>query len=177
MRRGEAAEPLAPWWQVLSRRLSAEQQALEDQFDQAARQHHEAFRHEIQWAANRLFARLREKPALLNTLRAARATTEAAAVAVTVKTGGIGLNDLLLTPAMLSLTTMITEGALGKYMSGVAEELRERQFQAVRTQIFSRAVTPRLQELAAALEGPGIFGVSPQQFAAAQAELETWRHE
>jgi hypothetical protein len=177
MRRGEAVEPLAPWWQALSRRLNAEQQALEDHFEQAAQQHHEAFRQEIQRAANRLFAKLQEKPALLNTLRAARATTEAAAVAVAVKTGGLGLSDLLLTPAMLSLTTMITEGALGKYMAGVAEELRERQFQAVRTQIFSQAVTPRLQGLAVALEGPGVFGVSPQQFAAAQAELETGRYE
>jgi len=44
-------------------------------------------------------------------------------VVLAVKSGGLGAVDLVVAPAMLSLTTLLTEGALGQYMHRVQKKL------------------------------------------------------
>lgn len=70
-----------------------------------------------------------------------------AAVVLAVKTGGIGVNDLILTPAMLSITSLLAEGAVGQYMKQIGKELREKQLEQVRERIFERILRSRLLEL------------------------------
>ena len=50
---------------------------------------------------------------MLNTLRATRMSADIAAVVVAIKTGTVGVSEALLTPAMLSVTSTLTEGAVG----------------------------------------------------------------
>jgi hypothetical protein len=83
----------------------------------------------------------------------------------------------LFAPAMVSLTSMLTEGALGSYMTHVAGRLKQRQYAAVEEQVFRGAVTEVLRGLAEGLEAPGLFGVSRTEFEAAERTLATWRYD
>lgn len=174
LRRAEPQLPGAPYWLALSRRLADRHTPLLDDFAAAAQRHHRAFQPEIEAAAQRLYATLQQKPALLNALRAARVTADAAAVALAVKTAGLGVNDLLFAPAMVALTSMLTEGAVGGYMNRIARELRERQFAAVTAQVFEAVVDPRLRDLGEGLQAPGLLGIDEAQYREAAAALEDW---
>ena len=54
-------------------------------------------------------------------------TTDAAGVALAVKSGGLAPADLVLAPAMLAVTSLLTESALGRYLDGVKRELKQQQ--------------------------------------------------
>ena len=120
-----------PLWDRLAKRLSAEQPELLEQFHLDALRHHQEFQKTVTEAARELYQRLQESPALLNSLRAVRASADAAGVVVALQTGGIGLADLVLTPAMLSLTSTLTESAAKTYVDQVVAELQEKQYLAV----------------------------------------------
>lgn len=173
-RRCDTAPPPAAFWRALSVRLAAEQQGLRAAIVAAARRHHEAFAPEIRRAADRLYATLQQRPVLLNTLRATRVTTDAAAIAIAVKTAGLGVGDLLAAPAMLSLTSTLTEGALGGYMANVARELKARQAEAVEEVVFHGAVRPALARLTEDLAGHGLFAITAGDLAAAEQALREW---
>ena len=120
-----------PLWDRLAKRLSAEQPELLEQFHLDALRHHQEFQKTVTEAARQLYQRLQESPTLLNSLRAVRASADAAGVVVALQTGGIGLADLVLTPAMLSLTSTLTESAAKTYVDQVVAELQEKQYLAV----------------------------------------------
>jgi GTPase SAR1 family protein len=175
LRRGTPQAPDTAFWQALGLRLTERHGELGTQFTAVAHRHHLAFQSEIESAAHDLYENLQQKPALLNTLRAARLTTDVAAIALALKTGGVGLNDLLFAPAMVSLTSMLTEGALGSYMTHVAGRLKQRQYAAVERDIFNGPVRETLQGLTGNLEAPGLFGISRAEYAAAEQALAEWR--
>jgi len=100
----------------------------------------------IDEAAQSLYTTLEKQPATLASLRAARVTTDAAAVVLAVKSGGLGAVDLVLAPAMLSLTTLLTEGALGQYMQRVQKELTSYQQRQVKT-VIDEYIREPLSEL------------------------------
>jgi hypothetical protein len=177
LRRGTPQTPATAFWLALGLRLVERHDELNAQFSAAARRHHLAFQSEIGQAAHELYDTLQQKPALLNTLRAARLTTDTAGIALALKTGGVGLNDLLFTPVMVSLTSLLTEGALGSYMTHIAARLKQRQYTAVERDIFNGPVRAALQTLAGELEAPGLFGVSRADCAAAEQALAEWHDE
>jgi hypothetical protein len=177
LRRGTTRVPATAFWLALGLGLVARHEELSAQFSAAAHRHHLAFQSEIGRAAHELYDNLQQKPALLNTLRAARLTTDTAAIALAVKTGGVGLNDLLFAPAMVSLTSLLTEGALGSYMTHVASRLKQRQYAAVERDIFDGPVREALRALSGELEAPGLFGVSRADCAAAEQALAEWPDE
>ena len=177
LRRGTPQAADTAFWQALGLRLAERHAALTAQFAAAAHRHHLAFQSEIESAAHDLYENLQQKPALLNTLRAARLTTDAAGIALALKTGGVGLNDLLFAPAMVSLTSILTEGALGSYMTHVAGRLKQRQYAAVERDIFNGPVRDALRGLTANLEAPGLFGISHAEYAVAEQTLAEWRHD
>ena len=175
LRRSAPRAPDTAFWQALGLRLAEQHEELAGRFSAAAHRHHLAFQSEIENAAHELYENLQKKPALLNTLRAARLTTDTAAIALALKTGGVGLNDLLFAPAMVSLTSMLTEGALGSYMAHVAGRLKQRQYAAVERDVFNGPVREALQEIAGTLEAPGLFGVPRADCATAEQALAEWR--
>jgi hypothetical protein len=161
-------------WRTLAQRLEQQQARLRTTFRTAAQQQREDFAPVIHAAANRLYEILRQKPALLNTLRAARATTDVASIALAIKLGGLGVNDLLFAPAMFALTSMLTEGVLGSYMSHIAKDLRKRQLEHVNAKLIEGVFAKELQHLAVGLEGRGLFGVLPEQLRTAARALAVW---
>lgn len=172
-RRADATTAEAPFWRLLLRGLTGGGGELRDAFAAAANEHTRRIDAEIRAAAGEMYESLRQRPALLNTLRAARATTDVAGVALAVKTGGTGVNDLIFAPAMLAFTSLLTEGVLGAYVNRVASRLKARQLESVRSDVLDSVVEPALWRVAENLHGEGILGVSRAQLAAAEAALAT----
>jgi len=147
------------WWRALHTELRAQRETLSKQFDTASTQYREDFEPRIEAAAERLYEQLETQPALLNSLRAARVTTDATAVVLAVKSGGLAATDLLVAPAMLSLTTLLTESALGRYMTTVRNELKNEQRSEVRKRVFHGALGEVLLKLPSTMDRTALLGL------------------
>lgn len=174
LRRSEPAQVDAHVWRALERRLTERQPQLRERFRDAARAHHEQVTKEIRTAADKLYNTLQKSPKLLNTLRGARAMTDIAGIALAVKSGGAAPHDLVFAPAMFALTSLLTEGALGTYMQGVAQELKESQYEDARTRLVSEVIHAELIGVGRQLEADGLFGISRDDLAAARDALDQW---
>jgi len=173
-RRCDPATPGHAVWQAIAQRLERQSADLRQSFESAARAQREDFAPVIHATATRLYDTLQRRPALLNTLRAARATTDLAAVAIAIKTGGLGINDLLFAPAMFALASMLTEGALGSYMSHIANDLKKQQMEHVRSRLLRGVFAEELRNVTAELKDAELFGISAEQLHAAAAALDAW---
>lgn len=171
--RRQAGDKAAPrLWQALTTALDARHEALVAAMRAQAAQSCEQFEPEIHAAANRLFQQLQQRPRLLATLRAARGVTDAAAIALAVKTGGSPIHDVVLAPALLGISSFMTEGALGSYMRTVADDLKRRREQAVRQTLFQEQWGAALHEFIHELRDAGLFGVSPARMTAAEESMQ-----
>ena len=173
-RRCEQSESGEPVWRLIARCLEQQAPALRQDFEAAARQQRADFAPVIHATANKLFDVLRNKPTLLNTLRAARVTTDLAAIALAVKTAGLGMNDLLFAPAMFALTSMLTEGALGTYMIRASDELKRKQFEHMKSRFIDAVCAKQLVDLVSDLKDETLFGVSAEQLRDAEQALQAW---
>jgi len=141
------------WWQLLSKRFSQQSNTLESQYQSQGAIAREEFEPRIEETAQRLFAQLQDQPKLLNTLRAARVTADAAGVALAVKSGGLAPSDLVLAPAMLSVTSLLTESALGRYLDISKRELKREQQQHIRVRLLDSVLKEELFQMAEFLDG------------------------
>ena len=173
-RRSDPATPGHAVWRAIAERLEQRAGRLRESFESAARAQREEFAPVIHATANQLYEMLQKRPAMLNTLRAARATTDVAAIAIAIKTGGLGINDLLFAPAMFALTSMLTEGALGSYMSHIAGDLKKRQLEHVRTRLVEGVFARELHDVTVDLEDAELFGISAEQLRVAAEALDRW---
>lgn len=119
------------WWRDLSSVFRAAQEEFKAETQEALADYAGNFQVEIDQTARALYQRLETRPVVLNSLRATRMTTDAAALAFALHSGGIGIQDFVIAPATLSLTSMLTESALGHYVNRAAEDLKSRQLVAV----------------------------------------------
>ncbi len=150
------------WRGGLSQLLSSRRATLLGRFDQAAQDYVVEFRPEIEATARSLYAHLEEHPMVLNSLRATRVTTDAAALGVALHTGGIGVQDFVIAPAILSMTSILAESALGHFMSRAQEKLKGKQLEAVKA-LLQEALCGPLATLPEAID-PGLrIGISPAQ--------------
>ncbi|CAL1241640.1 GTPase [Candidatus Methylocalor cossyra] len=156
------------WWRELAALFRDDKALLKQRFDQRVADYLRSFRPEIDRTARRLYDHLREHPAILNGLRATRATTDAAALAVALHTGGIGVQDFVIAPAVLSLTSMLAEGALGRFMDRAAAELKQKQLAAVE-KLFRDALYGHLVRLPGRLDASRRFDIPPETLAAVEA--------
>lgn len=159
------------WWQALLSEFNQSHHELEEQLDSLIILHQEAFNQHIEEAANQLYTKLKEHPLTLNGLRAARATTDAAAVVMSLKSGGIGLHDLVLTPAMLAFSSLLAEGALGQYMNKVEKSLREKQLESVREHLI-RPIEASLSDHPDEMDKTGLYVISEADLSAANHAIE-----
>lgn len=155
------------WWHGLAQQLRDDRQVLASRFETAAAKYLKVFQPEIERTAQGLYGHLREHPAILNSLRATRVTTDAAALAVALHTGGIGVQDFILAPAILSLTSMLTESALGSYVGRAEEDLKRKQKEMV-ARLFEETLRVPLLRLPARLEGLPRFDIPAETLAVAE---------
>ncbi len=135
------------WWLLLSKRFSTDSQQLDQRYQQTARLAREEFEPRIEATAQRLYEQLQDQPRLLNALRAARVSADAAGVALAVKSGGLAPSDLILAPAMLSVTSLLTESALGRYLEISKKALKREQQQHIRTRVLVGLLKMELQKM------------------------------
>ena len=176
-RHSEQQAHLQTWWLDLAEILQQQQTRLQSDYEHKAVAYQQDFQQQIELAAQSMYDNLQQQPATLNGLRAARVTADAAGVALALKTGGIGVNDLILAPAMLSLTNMLTEGALGKYIDRVKAKLRIKQAQTVKQQIMQNHFFGELTKLCAQLNPDRHLQISERELSRAQQELKINRAE
>ena len=160
------------WWRALSRELRHQQKTLENQFEQTVASYQNAFEPEIEKAARQLYRNLEKQPTVLNGLRAARVTTDAAAIVLAVKSGGLAASDLLIAPAMLSVTSMLTEGAIGKYMDSVKQQMKDAQMQEVK-QLFEQHFCEQLARVAEQMDQENSFAINPEALSLAASKISS----
>ncbi len=175
LRLGETEAEQETWWKNVARLLREERSRIEQRFEEEVADYQRRFRPEIERSARRLYEQLEQQPAMLNTLRTARVTTDAAAVVLAVKSGGLSVHDLVVAPAMLSLTSMLAESTLGHYMDRIAAELKQRQLETVRETLLA-SLGDQLTALENRLDPAQRFGISAEEVAAAEQELERLEH-
>ena len=166
----------AAWWKALNTVLRSERQKLIAEFSNATQHYHIDFQQDVEHAAKQLYQQLQQQPLILNSLRATRVTADAAVIALTLHTGGIGAQDLVIAPAMLTVTSMLTESALGSYMKKIESELKQRQLQQVKQQLFINVLVKRLLQLPEQLSNTQYFNISPAALQAVEQQLTDKRH-
>ncbi len=149
------------WWDNMRMRLVSQRPEILNAFETASKAYATDFQPEIDQTARGLYEHLQEHPVVLNTLRATRVTTDATALAVALHTGGIGVQDFVIAPAMLSLTSILAEGALGHYMNRAQTQLQQRQLEAVR-RLFKESIIDPLKSLPLEMDPSFRIGISPE---------------
>ncbi|MEQ1638492.1 MAG: GTPase [Methylococcales bacterium] len=166
---------LPSWWKEMALALRQQRPALLKVFEQQTEHYHEHFKQAIEAAAQRLHLKLQEQPLLLNSLRTTRTTADAAVIAMTFYAGGIGIHDLLIAPAMLAVTSLLTESAIGSYVRREELTLKQQQQQQVK-QLFATYLQQQLNSLPAQLPAHHHFNITLQQLQTAEQELTEKRH-
>lgn len=164
------------WWQETAQQFRLLRVSLLHDYQQAASDYHHDFQQNIKAAADRLYNKLQDHPLLLNSLRATRFTTDAGAMVLAIQTGGIGLHDLLITPLMLTITSLLAESAIGGYMQRVEAELKHLQLETVKNQLFDRYFKQRLYQLPLEVRSSTRFNITEQQCREAEQALKEKKH-
>ncbi|MCX7100728.1 MAG: 50S ribosome-binding GTPase [Methylobacter sp.] len=166
----------SPWVRQLHNVLRNQRPEVLQAFNLAAQSYHLSFQQDVDSAAHRLYYKLQEQPMVLNSIRATRTTADAAVIALTLHMGGIGLHDLVIAPAMLTVTSLLAESAVGSYMHKVEAELKQNQFNTVKQILFIETLRNRLLQLPEQLLIATHFNISPDQLHAAELQLTEKRH-
>lgn len=164
------------WWKETAMALRQKRVDVLQVYRQAVTDYHSDFQQDVEASAQRLYVKLQEQPMILNSLRATRVTTDAGALLLAIQAGGIGVHDLLLTPLMLSITSLLAESAIGSYIHKVEAELKQHQLNTVKTALFDTCLKPRLYGLAQGVQSPTRFNISEQQCHVAEQALKEKKH-
>jgi len=166
----------AQWWKEMNAIMRLNRQGILEGFSQAALDYQEDFQSEVENFAQRLYRKLQDQPAVLNSLRATRITTDSAAVALAIKTGGIGFQDLVITPLMLSVTSLLAESALGSYIGRLEMELKQKQLATVKQQLFIESITVPMSRLPEQMEQKNRFNIPLDQVEQVEQQLKEKKH-
>ena len=172
----EQEQEKAQWWKAIINTLHRQKVLILDSFRTGVRAYHADFQQEVETTAHRLYTKLQDQPFTLNSLRATRVTTDAAAIALALHTGGIGLHDLIITPAMLSVTSLLAESAIGGYMGKVEVELKLKQLNTVKQRLFIQLMQTSLLKLPEMMDYQAQFNISKQQLLEAEQQLKENKH-
>lgn len=167
--RGETATRRHPWWRALEAELSRSAPTVKRDFRGSVDQYRRAFQPRIDDLSNQLYEQLKRSPATLNTLRATRIGADAGGIVFAFQTGTLGLYDAIFAPAVISLTSYLTESVVGQYLRSVIGGLKREQYQQVSTIIHEEVEQP-LSSLQP--RGPGLFGITDSELARARRSLE-----
>jgi len=176
LEKAESQSSQVNWWRETAMALRQQRPQILLRYQQAVAIYHDDFRQDVDAAAQRLYYKLQEQPLLLNSLRATRVTTDAGAMLLAIQTGGIGIHDLVLTPLMLTITSLLAESAIGSYMLKVEAELKQHQLDSVKTSLFENILKQSLHPLPQQLRSQSRFNISEQQLSQAEQALKENKH-
>jgi GTPase Era involved in 16S rRNA processing len=160
------------WWKEMGGLLRSRRSEILADFAHAEKKYQRFFQQDVEKSAQRLYKKLQHQPLVLNSLRASRITADAAVVVFAIHTGGLSLLDLVVAPAMLTITSLLTESAAGGYMSKVEAELKQQQLTVVKQSLFIESMANNLLALPELLPGITHFNITPAELNAAQMQLK-----
>ncbi len=164
------------WWKDSYLLLRQEKEGLLQHYQIEVDNYCDLFQQDIEATATGLYSKLSEHPIILNSLRATRLTTDVAVMALMIQTGGIGVHDLVITPALLSMTSLLTESAVGSYVGKAEAELKRHQLETVRKDLFIASLQQALYALPEKLSGNRQFNISPKMLKKAEQHRNEKRH-
>ena len=164
------------WWKDSYSLLRQQKNEMLNDYQLVVEQYCISFQQDVEATANRLYNKLSDQPVILNSLRMTRATTDAVAMALVIQTGGIGVHDLVITPAMLSLTSLLAESAIGSYMGSVEAELKQHQLETVTNDLFVGQLQQVLYALPEQLSGKNRFNISAELLHKAESQRNERKH-
>jgi len=164
------------WWRETATVLRQQRAPITQDYRQAVSTYHLHFQTDVEAAAHRLYHKLEEQPLILNSLRATRLSTDAGAMLLAVQAGGIGVHDLVITPMVLSITSLLAESAIGGYMHRVEAELKQHQLQTVKTKLFHDSLRQHLYQLPQLVQSSNRFNISDAQCQLAEQALQEKKH-
>ena len=164
------------WWKEVGSLLRRQRNHVLQAFTQAALSYHLDFQQDVEKTAQHLYHKLQEQPLILNSLRATRVTADATAIALTLHMGGIGVHDLVFAPAMLTITTLLTESAIGSYMHKVENDLKQQQLLVVKQRLFEEKLGKVLALLPEQLSSLSHFNITAAQVKSVEQLLTEKRH-
>ena len=164
------------WWKEVGSLLRRQRNDVLQAFTQAALSYHLDFQQDVEKTAQHLYHKLQEQPLILNSLRATRVTADATAIALTLHMGGIGVHDLVFAPAMLTITTLLTESAIGSYMHKVENDLKQQQLLVVKQRLFEEKLGKVLAFLPEQLSSLSHFNITDAQVKSVEQLLTEKRH-
>lgn len=168
-------EPLS-WWQDTAISLRTHKPQILQNYQLAVADYQDHFKPNVDAAAHRLYNKLQEQPVTLNSLRATRISTDAAAIILAIQTGGIGVHDFVLTPMMLSITSLLAESAIGSYMRRVEAELKQQQLNLVKKSLFEDYLRDKLHTLPTLSASKQRFNITQEQCHTAERQLKEKKH-
>jgi hypothetical protein len=77
---------------------------------------------------------------------------------------------------MLTITSLLTESAIGSYMHKVEHDLKMHQLKTVKQVLFIEGIGKQLKNLPEQLSTTTYFNISPEQLKAAELQLTEKRH-
>jgi hypothetical protein len=125
--RAQRAKPRAhPFWEALDRQWDQQMPTIQAEFHAQLTAHWQQTEQRITHTAEAIFHELEQRPAVLNALRASRLVGDAAAIVVSVQTGGAGdiIHDLVVAPALLTVLEAISRAITEGYVAHRKLELR-----------------------------------------------------
>ncbi|MDD2761445.1 MAG: GTP-binding protein, partial [Methylomonas sp.] len=172
----ETSSVAGTWWRETAGVLRQQRAEMLNVYRQAVVRYHDNFQQDVDAAAHRLYYKLQEQPLVLNGLRATRISTDAGAMLLAIQAGGIGIHDLVITPMMLTVTSLLTESAIGGYMHRVEAELKQHQLHTVKTGLFEADLRDRLYRIPDNAASPQRFNIGEEQCRRAEQMLKEKKH-
>lgn len=164
------------WWKNSYLLLRQQKNTVQQDYQTAVNNYCTTFQQDVEATANRLYNKLSEHPIILNSLRATRLTTDVAVMALVIETGGIGIHDLIITPALLSMTSLLAESAVGSSMGKVEAELKQHQLETVKQDLFIASLQKTLYSLPEQLSDKSRFNISPELLKKAEQQRKEKKH-
>lgn len=176
LEKAETASNDAVWWRETAMQLRLRRSDLMQQYQIAVKNYHHDFQQDVDAAAYRLYYKLQDQPLILNSLRATRISTDAGAMLLALQVGGIGVHDLIITPMMLTVTSLLAESAIGGYMHKVEAELKQHQLNTVISRLFEAYLRDPLYRMPDASRSALRFNITEAQCRQAELALKEKKH-
>jgi hypothetical protein len=123
---------------------------IEAEFRVHASRLHDRHQAAIRETAQKIYNELAKDPVKLNLLRSGRLSADAAAIVLSIKTGGQGgelLHSMVVAPVLLSLTEAASQAIADNHVMGLREQLRRKLLEETRD-LGKRVYAPRLSQVA-----------------------------
>lgn len=147
--RRSRADDSQAFWQALHGGWEARLPVIEKEFRTALAEHRARTDTYVREAAEGIYAELAKEPVKLNLLRSGRIAADAAAIVISIKTGGPGdiVHDLVVAPALMSVVEAVSRQLAGNYVEQRKAQLR-RQLDEDTRAFAADVYGKRLRELA-----------------------------